>query len=517
MTTPTYALAPSPKWYFLDAQGAPAAGGFIYTYSSLDQTTPKSVYADPAGMFPYSDPVQLDATGGTPVPIYWDTTTAGLYYIVVTDASGNIILALNNFPISGSGGVTPITTVSDVQNHLINGAFQFIDAPTTAASLISPIPVGGDGLRIAPASGFFADGQGGYEPVIPTNISGWRFGMVGGAGGTNSIQFVDVTPIGSGNPTTPSANAIRFFRYTLSVAGAAQTGLFLFQVTPHVETYSGETITVSFEVQGSTAAIGTFVVEQNYGSGGGGSATTTSIPQNFNFIAGWHRLSFVIMVPSVSGKSKGAANDDSVNIKWNFPINVLGTFDITNCQIQRGNFGSPPYIYQTYNQDQYKVLIDLMTFGNLIFRTGDLRHSTNGNAIPGWIQISNGAQTLGSATSGATFAGNQYQNLYLQWWDEFPQAQCAVTGGRGGSAIADFNANKPMTINQDLITTVIAAAGNSIPFATFEGTRAGYLLQHSHTTTALGTFTANGTSGSEVPLLWRGHYRNKRNCRSRQS
>lgn len=478
----TFAIAPSPKWYFLDATGKPAAGGFLYTYDNLDQTTPRFVYSDPGGQFPYTDPIELDGTGGTPVPIYWDVTTQGLYYIVVTDAAGNIIFALNNFPIAGSGGVSPITTINDIQNHIINGQFIFIDANSSADSLINPITKDTFGTRIAPASGFFNNGVGGYVPVFDGISSGWIFSEQGGAGETSSIQFVDVTPIGMGNPSAPSANATRFFRYNLAVAGSPQTQVRLFQVTPNVETYSGETITVSFDCRGSTAAIGVFEILQSYGTGGTPSAPT-NVTHNFNFISGaWTRISFQINVPSVVGKTKGTNNDDNIQIIWNFPINVLGTFDLTNLQVQRGAFGTVPYIYQTYNQDQYKVLIDLITIGNLVFPTGELKWMSQALAggnpidIPGWIPLTDvNIPYIGSAASGATFAGIVYKNLYIAWWTSFSDADIVISGGRGVDALTDFNADKAMTMPRFILGTVLTGAGASLfinaPFGLFEGTR----------------------------------------------
>lgn len=506
----TYALAPSPKWYFLDAQGRPAAGGFLYTYDHLDQTTPKFVFSDPGGNFPYTDPIQLDGTGGTPVPIYWDTTTAGLYYIVVTDAAGNIIFTLNNFPLAGSGGVTPITTISDIQNHIINGQFIFIDAPTTAASLITPTPKNDVGVRVAPASGFFKNASGGYDPVYAGNISGWRFGESGGLGETSSIQFIDVTPIGHGNPSAPSANATRFFRYTLSVAGAPQTGVALFQVTPQVETYSGETLTVSFDCRSSTAGIGVFEILQFYGSGGAPSAST-NVTHNFNYTVGiWSRVSFQINVPSVVDKNKGTNNDDGLNITWNFPLNVLGSFDLTNLQIQRGTYGTPAYVYQTYNQDQYKVLIDLLA--SIGPHTGDLKYSTYGSfafspeILSGWFLLFNSAQAIGkSAGSGATSFGEKYRALYILWWTNYSPAECIVNGGRGGSAAADFDADKRMTIPQHLINYVLGIAGNSAPFGSFEGEREHLLTipeipshTHNYNFSNPGFGTASGTDSPNI-------------------
>jgi len=464
----TYSLAPSPKWYFADAQGRPAAGGFLTTWMNSDHSTQKFVYSDQSGNAPYIDPIELDASGGTSVPLYWDVTTAGLYYIVVSDSAGNKIFDLDNFPIIGGGGVTPITTNIDIENHLINGAFIFIDAATTADSLMSP----GEGrTRIAPASGFFKDTSGAYVPVIGDIPSGWIFEKDGGAGETSTIEFVDVVLLGAGPPNEPTANAVRFFRYTLSVTGAAQTGMTLFQTVPNVETFQNETLTISFDCKSSTAGNGSFEIDQIYGAGG--SSPTNSVPHSFAFSVGaWLRKSFQVSVPSIVGKTKGPNNDDRIQVAWSFPLNVIGSFDIANCQVQRGTFASPAYIYQDYNQDQYKVLIDLIYNGNLFFQTGDYLWSDNITARPGWLLLFNDADTIGkSGASGAGSFGTQYGKLYSLWWGLFDQTRCIVNGGRGGSAAADFNADKKMTIPRETINYVFAAAGNAMPFGTFEGAR----------------------------------------------
>lgn len=518
----TFSLAPSPKWYFLDAFGVPAAGGTLTTWQSDDHSTPKFVFSDAAGLYPYTDPIELDASGGTPVPMYWEFNGTDLYYIQVMDASGNLIFDLDNFPIIGGGGSTPITTNIDIENHLINGAFLFIDAINSAGSLIQPIPTATP-FRIAPAAGFFKSLTGSYEPSIPNNMSGWQYLAVGGAGSTSSIQFVDVTNIGEGIPNAPSANATRFFRYQLSATGTIQTTEQLFQVIPGVETFSGELLTITFDARANTAGTGSVSIEQFFGTGGTPSSTVTT-SQSFAFpTTGWARLSLQITVPSVVGKLLGTNGDSSVNVIWNMPLNTIGIFDLANLQVQRGNFGITPYIYQTYNQDQYKVLVDLLTIGNLLFQSGELRFISNNlfassTFIPGWLLLFNNAQTIGSTTSGASTAGFIYKNLYVAWWNSYPQSVCVVIGGRGLNALADFNANKAMTIPSIIINSVIAPAGNSIPFGLFEGSRTNTLgvpnlPPHSHSVNndlalaaagsdvaAVQGTTQTGLTGSGVPV-----------------
>ncbi len=474
MTT-TYALAASPKWYFLDAQGRPASGGTITTFSSLDRSTPKFVYSHSDGTFPYTDPIILDATGGSPVPMYWQFNGTDLYYVVVKDKDGNIIFDINNFPDSGGGGSGPVTNNIDIENHLINGQFLFINAVNDTDSIVTPAPVGT--TPIAPGSGFFKNAAGEYVSSINSIYpSGWSFVKGGGAGATDTIKFVPTT-LGVGFPSGPSANATRYFEYSFA-AGPIITDAALVCIVPNVELFQNETLTISFDSNTTTSGSAAFEIVQYFGTGGSVSIpVTTSVGFSFSS-AVWNRQSFQIVVPSIVGKTKGTNGDDAVFFRWVYPLNTVGAFRLANLQIQRGTFALSLYIEQTYAQDQYKVLVDLITIGNLIFPVGTLRWLSNtigsvSFSIPGWIAIADVNETLGSSTSGAVFAGNAYKNLYIAWWNTFSNAECIVVAGRGVSALADFNANKTMTVPRGILGTALVGAGNSLfsnePFAFLEG------------------------------------------------
>jgi len=76
----------SPRCQFFDSNGAPLAGGKVYTYSAAStnpQTTYKNSASDPAGQVQNSNPVILDAGGFGDI---WLTSSA--YKIVVTDYAG---------------------------------------------------------------------------------------------------------------------------------------------------------------------------------------------------------------------------------------------------------------------------------------------------------------------------------------------------------------------------------------------------------------------------------------------
>ena len=80
-----------------------------------------------------------------------------------------------------------------------------------------------------------------------------------------------------------------------------------------------------------------------------------------------------------------------------------------------------------------------------ISSTGDIKFRATSETLTGWVKI-NGL-TIGSATSGATGRANaDTQNLFLYLWQNCTNAHCPVPGGRGGSAAADFAANKQITL-----------------------------------------------------------------------
>lgn len=80
-----------------------------------------------------------------------------------------------------------------------------------------------------------------------------------------------------------------------------------------------------------------------------------------------------------------------------------------------------------------------------IFSTGDELWKKIGGTRVGWVRQN--ALTIGSATSGASERANADCNaLFLYLWNNYPNTKCPVVGGRGGSAAADWAANKQITL-----------------------------------------------------------------------
>jgi hypothetical protein len=76
-----------------------------------------------------------------------------------------------------------------------------------------------------------------------------------------------------------------------------------------------------------------------------------------------------------------------------------------------------------------------------IFTTGDMLWNAASGVRTGWVRSS--GRTIGSAASGATErAAGDAEELFAYLWNNFDNSLCAVSGGRGANAAADFAANK---------------------------------------------------------------------------
>lgn len=82
---------------------------------------------------------------------------------------------------------------------------------------------------------------------------------------------------------------------------------------------------------------------------------------------------------------------------------------------------------------------------NALIQTGDVIWVPKAGTRVGFVRMN--GRTIGSASSGASERANaDTEDLYAYAWEGFADTICAVTGGRGISAAADFAANKPIAI-----------------------------------------------------------------------
>jgi len=85
----------------------------------------------------------------------------------------------------------------------------------------------------------------------------------------------------------------------------------------------------------------------------------------------------------------------------------------------------------------------------VLFTTGDVKATLKTAADAGWVMMDDGA--IGDASSGASTRANaDTESLFTLLWNNVADSHCAVSGGRGASAAADFAAHKTIALPKGL-------------------------------------------------------------------
>lgn len=240
----------------LDANGAPLAGGLVYTYAA-GTLTPKTAYNDAAKTSAKANPFVLDASGEA------DCWLDGTYKILVTNSSGvtqngypvdnipgsavavNDLAAATGATLVGVAGGGNLQTKLDaiVANakkvprrqcalsgpHDANGAASLGGATGTATVTTSGIASGANRLTVTAGGGFNADGALDYIGYTESNLvfSGlningtmYLYVDITASSGILTAGVTTLAPVyGDGVPSTTNGQ----FTYTIS-EGIAYVG-----------------------------------------------------------------------------------------------------------------------------------------------------------------------------------------------------------------------------------------------------------------------------------------------------
>lgn len=109
-------------------------------------------------------------------------------------------------------------------------------------------------------------------------------------------------------------------------------------------------------------------------------------------------------------------------------------------------------------QSATQVIVDVDIHADTGFTTGDVKLTLKNAADVGWVIMDDG--TIGSALSSATTRANDdTEALFKLLWNNISDTYAPVSGGRGLSAQADFDADKTITLPKTL-GRALAVAGS---------------------------------------------------------
>lgn len=221
------------------------------------------------------------------------------------------------------------TTLASVTVTILSATSATI--PTLTATALNGGPFAGFRNRII--NGNFDVWARGASFLNPSGeYTADRWAAVQGANGTATVDSITFSP--GGNPT----DAARALRFAQTVA--ASDAPYLLQRIESARTLAGLPVTLSFwgYVSAGTATV-TASLNQNFGVGGSasnfgalGAVTLTTTPTRFTLTA---------TLPSISGKTLGAAGTDFIALYLFFPAGAVFAAHIYQVQLESGAQATP--------------------------------------------------------------------------------------------------------------------------------------------------------------------------------
>ena len=264
----------------------------------------------------------LSKTSGTDMDFTWvDTDDANAIQNAIVDAKGDLIAAsANDTPARLAVGNNGETLVAD-------------SAASTGLAWAGNYAAAKNKL----INGDFAINQRNFSSTTTNGDYGfdrWAMALSGGTA-TYSAQTFTL-----GAAPVAGYEAKNFARLTVTTGNDLCR---LQQLIESVRTFAGQTVTLSFWAKGTnptTTGNLSARLQQVFGTGGSPSANVSTADQTFVLTANWTRYSFTFSVPSISGKTIGTDNNDTLGVWIGQGASVstdAWTLDLWGVQLEAGS------------------------------------------------------------------------------------------------------------------------------------------------------------------------------------
>lgn len=444
--------APILQDIFVEKDGSPMSAGIVTCYADNSRTTLKNWYYQTGtpGNYTYvtlPNPLTLsaagticDANGVDTIPFFYpfaetlSQTGAYIverYYITIVNYAQTNQITRANFPYnideSANGNVNP-----ELDNLIINNGFWRNSGTVNLQNVTQQIiaPSQHDGFQY-PDIQFIKNNTSGADTLTFTKFPLSNMQALSG----------DVTPefyINHNTANTPTGETQKCYQFPISL---------------HVNVLANFEFTVTIQAQnaGGTGTgenvIKLFLLQD---TGTGTTPPAAPLIGQITVSSTWTKYSFTSVFTSTSGLTLGGGGDDAWYLQVQMPLNITCNMNFTRPSLYLAQT-SPTNSFLTY--DQVDSVISTA-------RTGDIRISANSFQPFGWVVMNDG--TIGNASSVATTRSNidTWQLFNLIWTLAKPYtaltvnpiSQMYTSAGApvtyGASAIADYNANKALSLTK---------------------------------------------------------------------
>jgi hypothetical protein len=443
---------------FVDKDGSPMANGTITCYSNNNRTTLKNWYyqSDAPGLPNYitlPNPLTLSSAGtictvgGTDViPFYYpvseiDNITPELYYIVIQNQYGTDTITRAFFPYESAAIPSPLT-IATFKNYIVNNRLW---RNSGAVSLTSGSTLSNYGKAYANSGNAY------YVPIAPSQHDGFSMPDINYIKNNISCsESISVLPFPTTTTLSGDITPEFYINHNCTANGTGEIfKVYQFPISLHLNSINNALFTVALQGQCVSGANTITVNLYNfYGTGNASSFSAPIATGTIQLSSIWQKWTLESIFPgSVTIPATGYTYDDAYYLQIGMPINVTCDINISLPSLYLST-DIPTNDFATY--DQIDSIISTS-------RTGDVKTTLNnfgaGFFMGGWLPMLNG--TIGQVGSGANIlASSSTWPLYNLLWtfvsNPSNNAYAPITGGLGGSALADFNALKPMYLTAAL-------------------------------------------------------------------
>lgn len=447
----------NPVTQYGDDNGNPLAGGVLYFSENGApwSTNPQAVYLD-VGMTVPATSITLDSAGR--IPDFYAPYT-NIYRVVLKTSAGVTVWTRDNRQFYD--GQALVALAAELQADIDNlsapvMSLAAIANPSCDAAGVSGTVTLTSSLQQTPSGGWWARVQGtvsaGTAKMGALSGLGVIERQVQAAGVTGDsssvIEFVNYMP---------ASDAIRYASQTCSVSAA-------------IRQESGLTATVTVALYKADSI-------NNFDAVTLISSNSTNVASSTN------------QTVALDGVAMG---DCSNGIKFVITIAPGNSFTTKDFYATDLNFVIAP------TSGEYSAGPSALRRLAVFFKslTGQPFFTTASTAPDGSIPMAGG--TIGNGASGATVRANEdCRDLFCLWWSTYNNETLAVSGGRGASANADFDAGKTIAVFdwRGYFLRALNTSGSGKDASRVQGAAQDDAMQgHKHGTNPVLSSAASGTA-----------------------
>jgi hypothetical protein len=156
--------------------------------------------------------------------------------------------------------------------------------------------------------------------------------------GTDTVGVDSQIGFTAGQTNVPN-NPMYAYRSKVTSQTGGMTNNELMQSIEDVRKYSGKQVTISFYAAATAAKTINIILSQNFGTGGSAEVLTEAVPVAIG--TAWAKYTVTVTMPSISGKTIGAANTHYTGLFIKYPLNETYQIDIAEVKLENGPIATP--------------------------------------------------------------------------------------------------------------------------------------------------------------------------------